>query len=120
MGGVVTPGGPGLFAGGPAGGSTAGNVITTVIGAFQWFGSLAKTIRDNAKRKKAMKIANAGGYYTLTDYQKSLIGYRNPALYGTITDESLDSPAIPLPSPAVIILVAVLIILYQVVKDRFK
>jgi len=35
-----------------------------------------KSIRDKAKAKKALEIANAGGYETLTPYQKSLIsGY---------------------------------------------
>jgi len=40
--------------------------------------NLAKTIRDNAKRKKAQAIADAGGYNTLTPYQKALLGNYNP------------------------------------------
>jgi hypothetical protein len=40
---------------------------------------VAKWVRDNAKRKKAQKIADAGGYYTLTPYQQSLIDAPNMA-----------------------------------------
>jgi hypothetical protein len=35
--------------------------------------NVAKRVRDAAKRKKALAIADAGGYNTLTPYQKSLI-----------------------------------------------
>jgi len=35
--------------------------------------NVAKQIRDASKRKKALQIANEGGYNTLTPYQKSLI-----------------------------------------------
>ena len=36
-------------------------------------GSLATSIRNKAKAKKAQKISDAGGYLTLTPFQKSLI-----------------------------------------------
>jgi hypothetical protein len=66
MGGIVSSGaGPFL------GGAKAGTVITEVVDFIT--SDPFKTIRDNAKRKKAQAIADAGGYNTLTEYQKSLI-----------------------------------------------
>lgn len=34
---------------------------------------IVKSVRDKAKAKKAQKISDAGGYFTLSGYQKSLI-----------------------------------------------
>jgi len=69
MGGVVTSGGPGTFLGGTSGtgGKIAGFAINLISGIS------LKAIRDRAKAKKALAIAQAGGYNTLTPYQKSLI-----------------------------------------------
>ena len=47
-------------------GEAAGQVLKAGSG-------LAKGIRDKAKAKKAQKISDAGGYFQLTAYQKSLI-----------------------------------------------
>jgi hypothetical protein len=45
---------------------SAGDVLGTVL-------SIRETVIVKAKRKKAQKISDAGGYVTLTAYQKSLI-----------------------------------------------
>lgn len=45
---------------------TAGKAISAVSG-------LASGIRNKAKAKKAQKISDAGGYFTLSGFQKSLI-----------------------------------------------
>ncbi len=47
--------------------------VEDVQKVVQGVGSVAKSIRDRAKAKKAQKISDAGGYLTLTPYQKSLI-----------------------------------------------
>lgn len=56
----------------------AGTVITAGAGlvgaAAKPFVGLAASIRNKAKAKKAQKISDAGGYLTLTAFQKSLIG----------------------------------------------
>ena len=45
-----------------------------VVGAVaKPFAGLAASIRNKAKAKKAQKISDAGGYMTLTAFQKSLI-----------------------------------------------
>lgn len=62
------------------GSSVLGSIITGITNIAN--SGLFKTIRDNAKRKKAQQIANDGGYNTLSDYQKSLIGNVNPSIYG--------------------------------------
>lgn len=73
MGGYVG-GGAGPFLGGGTsvtGAGTAGMVMANVITFLA--SDPFKTIRDNAKRKTAQRIADSGGYNTLTAYQKSLI-----------------------------------------------
>ena len=46
------------------------DAVPTIIDYGQ---QIAKTIRDRAKTKKAVEIVNAGGYHTLTPYQRDLI-----------------------------------------------
>jgi hypothetical protein len=46
--------------------------------AWETGSNVAKRIRDASKRKKALAIADAGGYSTLTPYQKSLISDWTP------------------------------------------
>lgn len=45
-----------------------GKVLSAVQGS-----GIIKSVRDKAKAKKAQKISDAGGYFNLTGYQKSLI-----------------------------------------------
>jgi hypothetical protein len=75
---------------------------------------LFKKIRDNAKRKKAQKIANEGGYQTLSDYQKSLIGYRNPLLYGAIDINNLPG----LSSTGLILLIGVVVLVILLFRRK--
>lgn len=90
MGGITTSN-TGFVVGTSSGKANTGDIIGTVISTITTFFSSggAKTIRDNAKRKKAQEIANNGGYNTLTDYQKMLIGYANPTLYGKVDPAKL-------------------------------
>jgi exopolysaccharide biosynthesis protein len=75
---------------GNSSGNTQGIIANVISGITEVANSgIFKTIRDNAKRKKAQAIANAGGYNTLSDYQKSLIGYVNPASSGLVDISSL-------------------------------
>lgn len=80
MGGLV--GGSGTTVSGPAGlAGSAVNVADTVAFVATVFtgpDGILKKIRDAAKAKKALAIANAGGYNTLTPYQKSLIPEYQP------------------------------------------
>jgi len=84
MGGVVTPGGPGQFLGGQSGtgGKIAGFVVNLISGVS------FKAIRDRAKAKKALAIANAGGYNTLTPYQKSLISQSSAGFYSATPENA--------------------------------
>jgi len=59
-----------------------GSGVLAKIGFFilDNIGGIFKRIRDKAKGKKALEIALAGGYDSLTPYQKSLIGYQSASI----------------------------------------
>lgn len=63
---------------------TANDIVPGVGGAIDKGASAAKSvvvnIRNRAKAKKAQKISDAGGYNTLTPFQKSLIPVPSYAL----------------------------------------
>ena len=86
--------------------------------------NLATSVRNKAKAKKAQKISDAGGYFTLTPFQKSLINEPDYAktTIGAKSDEPIEAIAnqgfeikkyIPY-----IIGVVVIIIIYFVVKSK--
>lgn len=86
MGGIVTNTTPTF-------GSVLGSIVTGITNIAN--SGLFKTIRDNAKRKKAQEIANNGGYNTLSDYQRSLIGNVNPLMYGKKDPEAGNQIVVP-------------------------
>jgi len=86
--------------------------------------NLAKVVRDNAKRKKALKIANEGGYDTLTPYQKSLITDWTPITIDdviTVIDRNLIGAGIaPATTPInpLFIVIGIAAILLLILKRR--
>jgi hypothetical protein len=90
----------------------------------------AKNIRDRAKAKKAQAISDAGGYMTLTPYQKSLIDIPpyilNQTQGTTATAEDIKNmPAvndfgqmIKNNLPVILGFIAVIAVIYFVVKKK--
>lgn len=121
MGGVVTESGPGLFTGGAI--KTGPGVLVQagqfVLNNLVGIGGLLKSIRDKAKAKKALAIAQAGGYDTLTPYQKSLITYQTFNARPAINKEALTTIEI---TPGMILILAagavVLFFILRPVLDR--
>jgi LPXTG-motif cell wall-anchored protein len=48
-------------------------IADEITGALTQLGNVRKSVLIRAKTKKAQKISDAGGYATLTPYQKTLI-----------------------------------------------
>lgn len=96
--------------------TSSGNTSGTIGKVFSVISDLSnsgifKTIRDNAKRKKAQEIANAGGYNTLSEYQKSLlIGYANTPVPGILSG---------VPTPFLIIAGLIVgLVLFLIIRNR--
>jgi hypothetical protein len=86
---------------------------------------LAAAIRNKAKAKKAQKISDAGGYFTLTPFQKSLIDVPAYAVSaGTTAQDAKDSPAMDISGGQLkkylpyIIGVVILVIIFFIVKRK--
>jgi hypothetical protein len=97
---------PGLLA-------TIGNFVLNNIDNV---GGVLKTIRDNAKARKALEIANAGGYHTLTAYQKSLIQYQG--IEGKEFSIDPETGAIRITPAFVLIIIVIGTIVFLILRRR--
>lgn len=86
---------------------------------------LAAAIRNKAKAKKAQKISDAGGYFTLTPFQKSLIDVPAYAVSaGTSAQDAKDSEATGVTAGQLsryvpyIIGVVILVVIFFIVKSK--
>ena len=96
------------------GSPSTGSIITNILGiTAQVVSSISfKSIRDKAKAKKALAIAMAGGYDTLTPYQKSLISFNGTS--GTMTPENAGQSSLDLSS--ILIFLAIIVGGYLLIK----
>ena len=106
--------------------SVVGEVDTTLAGIK----NIAASIRNKAKAKKAQKISDAGGYMTLTPFQKSLIDVPDYILNqttgtGATADDIKNMPAvndfgqmIKNNLPAILGFIAVIVVIYFFVKRK--
>jgi len=112
MGGIVTEAGPGQFLGGQQGTGAGAGLLSFAVNLIS--GISFKAIRDRAKAKKALAIANAGGYDTLTPYQKSLISSNVGGGYSATPEKA----ALKLDLMSVVIFFALGVILFLIFRPE--
>jgi len=92
--------------------------------------NIAASIRNRAKAKKAQGISDAGGYMTLTPFQKSLIGVPDYILNQTQGTSATAEDIKNMPAvndfgqmiknnlPVILGFIAVIVVIYFVVKKK--
>jgi hypothetical protein len=111
MGGIISSN-TGPFLGGSSGSGGSGIGATIVGFAINVISGISfKSIRDKAKAKKALAIAQAGGYNTLTSYQKSLITQTSGGFY-----ESPENAGNTLDFSSVLIFIVIIVVLFSVFR----
>lgn len=118
MGGIVSSVSGPFLGGGDIPSQNSGILASIAQWVIDGAGGIFKSIRDKAKAKKALAIANAGGYNTLTAYQKSLILF-NPAVSSDPKINYQDFPgATGFSNSSILLLVIVVIVALFFISKR--